>query len=424
LLRLHLEPGQDLERTLQASASQFSKLLEEAVKEGFLRIRAYPRVDSMFAGGVIASIATTLGIKPIFKVSINPPDVINIPTIILGYKDPEYKSAQVSSLLYSVSIESSNPPPPGAIYITGEGSVAGQLGLILVEAKGAYVRRELLQLLLSATYYGGYVEKTGRFHGLDRIFYESMIELTQDINVINTLKIYDPDKQTLCEGISRTVDPYYPGLTGDSNSCKDLLKANELESLEDRIVSSLSEKELEKAALAILSHIQSIVDTTIEAGDYVGSIIVFRGLGLDSRLLINSFLHYIDSLGDYSTILNIIYSFDQLLRVLPISHQRHAHELAEYVETVKPVKAKLHSWIRGYMVRLPEGFSPLILWRALRLTGKVGDDLLIIDKGDKACLSALQVEEAKGLWEARKLVRVKAAVEEGLWLCLKKNAQQ
>ncbi len=421
MLKLVLEPGNTLERTLQAASRQLEKVLEDSINEGYLRIRAYPRLESIISGGVIAGIASSLGVNPIFKVSVSPPAMIDIPTIILGYLNPDYKSNQISSTLISISPEAQAPPPPGAVYITGSGSVSALTGLILTESKGTYSRPESLLLLLSSTYYGGYVEKTGRFHGLDKIYYETLINSGINIEIINTLKVYNPDREGLCDAISKTIDPYYPGLTGDVESCRSLLKANELESLATRIVSSLSERELEKVALAILSHIQGLVKRGLEANDYIASILVLKQFGADARLIGNTLAHYIDAFGHYSPILSIVYNIDPVLQSLIFDHLESAKYFSEFISKKRPVKAKLHSWIKGYMVRIPQGFSPLLLWKAYRIMGLMGDEPLIADRGDEACVSALQLEEARGYGEARKLVNVKAVREEGLWLCLEKE---
>jgi len=422
VLRLHLEPGSSLDRSLQAVSRHLGKILEEGVREGYIRVWAYPRVESIIAGGVLSAISSSVGVRPLYKVSVFPPSQIDIPTIILGYSNPDYKASQVSSTLLSLSPEASAPPPPGAVYVTGEGSIAGILGLLLHEQKNAYSRRELLLLLLSASYYGGYVEKTGRFHGLDRAFYEALSAKAPEIDVVNTLKVYNPDKTGLCDAVAMTIDPYYPSLTGDPDACKNLLQANELEDLSDRIVSSLSERELERAALTILSHIQGIVKGHLEASDYIGSIVLYKSIGVDARLLANSIVHFLDSLGDPAIVQSLVYDPETLIQALTRSHIESASDFADYVENVKLVKAKLHSWLRGYMVGDPHGHSPLLLWRALKLKGLVEAEPLIIDRNGKNCVSALQVEEAKGYGEAKKLVSVKAAREDGLWLCVEESA--
>lgn len=422
MLKLTLEPGESLERSLGAAARQLERIVEEGLREGYVRVRVYPRADLLVASAAILSMLYSFGIRPLFKASVKPPGSVDIPTILIGYNNPGFKSRDVSSQLLSVSVEANNPPPPSATYISGQGSVPAILGLTLSRAGGSYGRKDYLLLLFSATYWGGFVEKTGKMHGLDKLLYDTLVEANIGLEIVNTLKVYKPASMTLCQAISKTIDPYYPGLTGDQEGCVELLEGNAAGDLAGRIVSTLKKKELEKAALTVLSHVRDNVGRDVEVGEYVAGLAVSKPLNYDPRLRANSIIYTLDLEGDQSHIASIAAQQERVIERLEDYHLGIASLFAEAVEKVKLVKTRVQPWIRGFKVIVDSKISPLFLWRALKLSGRMDESLLLLERGGKLCASTLQVEEALGYGEAKKLVDVKAVEEVDLNLCVKEPA--
>lgn len=422
MLKLVLEPGDNLDRSLSAAARQLERIVEEGIKEGYVRVRAYPRPDVVVASAAILSMLYSFGIKPLFKVSVRQPSSIDIPTILLGYNNPNYKSRDVSSSLLSVSLEANNPPPPSATYISGQGSVPAMLGLMMSKAGASYGRREYLLLLFSAAYWGGFIEKTGKMHGLDKLLYDALVEADTGLEILNTLKVYKPMSMTLCQAISKTIDPYYPGLTGDPEGCVDLLQGNGAGDLVGRVVATLKREELEKAALIILSHIREVVGRDVDVGEYVAGLTLSRVLNFDPRLRANSILYAIDLEGDLTPIVSIASQLDTVIEKVEDYHIEISSYFADIVDGVKLVKTKVQPWIRGYKIVSESKTSPLFMWRALKLSGRISDSPLLFEVDGKLCASTLQVEEALGYGEAKKLVDVKAVEEVGLSLCVKESA--
>lgn len=424
MLKLVLKPGDGLERSLSAGARQLERLIEDGIREGYVRLRVYPRADLLIASAAFLSLLYSFNIRPLFKVSVKPPSAIDVPTMILGYNNPSYKTGDVSSTLVSISLQADNPPPPSATYISGEGSVPAMLGLLLARAGASYARTEWLLLLLSAAYWGEYIEKSGKMHGLDALLYSELSRMNTGLEIVNTLKVYKPTSTPLCQAVARTIDPYYPGLTGDPDACTELLQGSGVGELAGRIAARLSPEELEKTALVILSHLKDEVGQSIDVSEYVAGLVVSRTLGFDPRLRANSILYAADSIGDPSLAVSIASQQDTVAEKLEEHHMDSAQAFAAIVGEARLVKTKVQPWIRGYKVMDEVRVSPLFLWRALKLSGRINDSHLLFDYEGKLCASSLQVEEALGYGEARKLVEVKAAVEEGLRLCVRENASR
>lgn len=422
MLKLVLEPGEGLDKNLAAAAKQLERLVEEGVREGYVRVRVYPRAELLVASAPLLSTLYSLGVKPLFKASLKPPTVIDTPTILLGYNNPNYKSSEVSSTLLSFSQEAGNPPPPSAVYVSGQGSVPAMLGLVMMKAGSAYGRRDNLLTLFSGVYLGGYVEKAGRMRGLDKLFYDALMEAKTGIELVSTFKVYKPMSGPLCQAVARTIDPYYPGLTGDADACVDLLEGNGAGDLALREAASLKRDELEKAALIILSHIRDSTGRDVEAADYVGGLAVVRQLGFDPRLRANSILYALDVEGDSSPIASASARPELVVDRLEDYHMADAPSFASLIEESKLVRVKVQAWVRGFKVSAPRDPPPLFSWRALRLSGRVDSSPLLFETSEGLCSSTVQVEEALGYGEARKLVEVKAAEEVGLRLCMRESA--
>ncbi len=425
MLKLVLEPGDHLDRSAEAASRQLSKLSEASIERGYVRVRAYPRPDALLASVAALLHFYSLGVRPVFRVSVHPPSRIDVPTLVLGYNSLNYKSSDVDDLLVAVSQDIAAPPPPGAVYVTGRGSVAGLLGYTMLAAGRSMARREIVYTLVAGLYAGPFVERTGRFHGVDKVFIEAVPERSGvGVEYVTGLKAYEPSRLPVCDAISSTIDPYYPDLTGDPRFCRDLLESKGVGELAERLLSSLSEGELEKLALAILEHIRDRKGDAVEASDYIGSIAVAPPPeSTDLRMLSHALLYVADAVHSDHVAVEAASYFDYHVAAYTRVLKHSSRTLPRLVEEARPVRMRVQSWIRGYKVDVPEGVSPLFLWRALRMVGAVDDSPLLFSRGDKLCMSALQLEESLGYGEARKLVDVKAAVEEGLLLCTAENAR-
>jgi hypothetical protein len=123
------------------------------------------------------------------------------------------------------------------------------------------------------------MDKLGRLYGVDQTFLEriSKTEALGDIEVITSLKAYMPHRHSLCESISITLNPYYPGLTGNSEECTRTLATAGLERMVGRKLTELTQDELKLVVKAILGRVQDELGTEeIDIADYVGGILVSR----------------------------------------------------------------------------------------------------------------------------------------------------
>lgn len=424
MLKLRLEPGQGLERQVEAASRHLEKLLEEALRVGYLRIAAYPRPENVIAAASLFSVAAQAGINPILSIDVRPPPV-DIPTIVLGFNNAGYKGGAVSAPLMVIARETGGPPPPGAVYVDGDGSVPALLALIVLGARSLLGRGDFLRIVLAAIQYGGGVDKKGRAYGLDKIVYDEARKDPLGMEELVSLKVYKPLSSTVCNALSYTIDPVYPGLTGDPVACRDLLSGEGLGDIAERTVASLDDNEMEKLAVTVLRYLQDVgVKANVE--EYVGSIPVLPRDPYfeDIRMLAHSLVFSLEEAGSLSPLLSAALEPGYTAQTLDSFMASLAERTAGSLQGLAFTRHRIYAWLRTYKVRGPEPLPPSLAWRLGVLTGRLEEEsILLVEREGRLCASAFQAEQAAGAGIAKRIVESKAGTLEGIWLCLNHHAQ-
>ncbi len=420
MLKLRFEPGENLDRHRDAAARNLSKLFEKAVDEGYLRIWSYPRLDSLISGAVLYAVASSLGIKPLFKSTIYPPEKIDIPTILLGFPAIDYGTGEVDKPLFAISPKIATSPPPDTVYLDGDGSTPALLTLVLLGMGSIFTRTEYLTLLLSAMYAGESVDLRGRFYGIDAHVIDKL--MTSDklsLEPLTVLKSYLPHEYPLCKSISITVNPYYPSFTGNEEECIKVLQTSGLSNYVEKTQDTIGRKELEKIAVTILSRIKELLLVNeLDASYYLGSIMVSRNNEVsirDYRMTADAILYSIESSSSLEPLLSISLSLNYEYKIIENNIIRYSSILASQVGNLRPKKIKQIPWARTYLIDVDTPLSLTLLWRALTLLRRIErDSILVIEYNDGLFASSLQVEDALGYGSLKKLSDAKAISGDGL----------
>ncbi|MCE4624453.1 MAG: hypothetical protein F7C35_01130 [Desulfurococcales archaeon] len=429
MLKITLEKNKSLERHLEAATKYFAKLVEEASSHGWARVWAYPRLDAMMTGAALSSVLMSLGVRTAFKASLDPPPGVSMPTVLVGYSNIPYGSPQVEATLVAISQKIEGPPPPNALYLEGDGSTGALAGLILLSLGGIYPRREALSLLLASLYYGGKMDKLGRLYGLDQTFVSkvSESEALGELDVITSLKAYNPHLMATCSSIAATVNPYYPSLTGNPEECLRTLADAGIERLASQRLVDMGEEDLKLVAKTVISRVQDELEENaeIEVADYVGGLMISLNNPLgDYRHLADSVLHAVEAYHSLEPLLGASLDLDNDGPILSTLLIESAERYAEIIEKGKLRRLKIMPWLRVYHVEGVEEHSPTLVWKALVLTGKIPSESIIAVSGgeeDVYEVSSIQIEEALGSGEARKLRNIKALEGDGLYLRLRRR---
>ena len=427
MLKLTLEKGKSLERHVEAAAKFLSRLVEQAQDTGWARIYAYPRPASLAAGAAMFSLISSFGVRPIFSVSLDPPSRVEVPTVLLGYPGGlDYSTGDVDTGLLAVSPRIESPPPPNAVYVDGDGSVPGILGMLILWIGGLFLRRDVLSLLVSGLYYGGRMDKVGRLYGIDAAFYErvSSLEIMKGIGVVTSLKAYRPLTRRLCESISSTLNPFYPGITGDKEGCFRVLAAAGLERVAEQSLASLGRDDLKLVVKAVVSMVREEAGREVDLEEFVGGIIVSEeGQPEDYRMLSDAIVYAVETVRGADPLLGLASYFQEEVSIIYKIVENGAPDCAELVERFKSRRVKSAPWLRVY--EAPEEVSsPTILWKALSLLGKVERESVIAVPSDEGYIvSAIQIEESMGYGEARKLRGIKVLEGDGMLLRLRLREQ-
>ncbi|MEB3844754.1 MAG: hypothetical protein LRS48_03630 [Desulfurococcales archaeon] len=414
MLKLRYEANATLERQVEAGARQLARILERGVEQGIVRIAAYPRLDSIVSGAVLFTGASLLGARPVFNVGVEPPEYIDVPSIVLGHPNIAYKTGDVDAPLIAFSPRIPAGPPPDTVFIEGDASTAGLVAATLIAYGGVLARRDLLSLLVASLYYGGKADIKGRFYGVDAAVIDSLLSSSLlEIEIIPMLKAYEPNQHSVCESISVTSNPYYPMLTGDVDECKSTLSANGLSEVVGKRLVDLDDRTLEKVVVSILSRVQGEVKREVDPAYYYGNIILSKpGHPLeDYRMGGDVLLHTIDSLG-LGALLSLTCNFELEYPVSKRNLVDYASKIRALVEEARPKRLKTASWFRAYTVNASVRDSLTLLSGALRLQGLLDNDAIIsVDDGGEYIVSGLQVEEALGYGSLKRLVDVKILEE-------------
>jgi len=429
MLKIRLERGVQLDRQLETVARHLQKTIQAAADTGYARIYAYPRPAPALTLPVMTAIIADSGARPIVSLSPKPPSRVDVPTILLGYESLNYKAKDVDQPLFAVAPNIKTSPPPGATYVDGDGSVAGIIGLTLLTLGSLYARRDWIALLLAGSVQGEYSERSGKLLGLDRKLYEDVrdSDLGLGVELISTIKTYKPLTMPTCESLSSTIDPYYPGITGDPDFCLNLLESEGLGEAARKPPGKLIDEEIEKLALVVLNYLRERAKIRAEVDEYIGYILSSTNPFTveDYRL---ASLAITGSLEAYATVSPLFSLADNLDVVYP-SMERWFLDLSlqfpRLVEEAKPVRVKTVSWLRLYRVSAPQGTPLTSLYRALVTLDKIPQDsILVAARGDCRMISPFQAEEAYGPGTARKLVDTRVARPRGPMLCLEDAVQR
>jgi len=426
LLKLRLEPGDALERHLEAAAKGLDRLLEAASQEGFLRVAAYPRPDNVLAAAALFSVAALAGASPILTLAERPPNGLTEPAVLLGYGTLPYKAGSTEWPLLAVASEIKSNPPPGAVYVDGDGSTPALAAFMVSASSVGSVAVDALRVLAAAALYGDHVDVHGKFYGLDRILYEEVLAKALGLELNPSLKAYRPVSLTICESIAVTLDPVYPGLLGDPAPCRELLRGEGLGDYLERTMASLDTREVEKVATVLLDHARSVAGDQLRPEEYLGLLPVLRRDPYveDLRMLAHTLVFAAEDSRDPGAAIEAATAPDHVANAVNSYASRLAEDLAATLDYLTPVRVKIVPWLKTYKIRGAEGLPPTLTWRALTLLGKLDKDTVIVyESGEGLCASALQAELAAGSGTARKLVDTKVARLEGLELCVEESVR-
>ncbi len=423
MLKLRLEPGQALDRQVEAAARHLEKLLEEAIRTGYIRVAAYPRPDSVMAAAAFFSLASQAGASPVLTIDTRPPPV-EIPTLVLGFNNVAYKGGAVDAPLMVIAREAGGPPPPGAVYVDGDGSVPAMLALIVLASRSLVSRGDFLRIILAAMQYGGGVDKKGRAYGIDRLVYDEARKEPVSMEEVVSIKVYKPLSSTVCDSLTKTLDPVYPGLLGDPQACRDLLAGEGLAGIAERTVASLDDSEMEKLAVTVLQYIQ---DSGIRAGveEYVGSIPVLPRDPYfeDVRMLAHTIVFSLEEAGSLSPLLSAALEPGYTAPALDSYMDGLVDRLSRALATLSFTRHRVQAWLRTYKLRSSEPLPPTLAWRVGVLTGRLEEDsIVLVEEEGGLCASALQAEQAAGPGIARRIVEARAGTLEGARICLAQSA--
>lgn len=426
MLKLRLQPGEGLERPLEAAGKALARVAEQGVREGYLRIVAYPNPDPVTAAMYLAAKLAETGVRAAVSVATRPPPVI-APTVLLGFDNANYKQ---SDLDYEVFIlgsgEVRGQAMPGLTIVEVEGSVSAAAAMISGELSRVSASDETL-LALAGSMLSRYVERTGRFHGLDRMLIEHLAAMEGlGLGIYTGFKAFKPHRYQLCRSLAVTSDPYYPGITGDEDYCLKILEAQELEGLAGRSLASLGEDEVKRLFEVLDEEVFSQLPVD-PVNYYLGGVPVVDNPSLniqDVREAATALLLVGDASG-LTGLTALALDLENEYPPVEAALERYASRLAELVVASKPRKLKAQLPFKLVEVDAGEGDSLTLLWRALQATGRVqGDAVLVVEEGGEFRASAFQVEDSMGYGSVKRLVETRRARLEGLTLWLGRNAGQ
>ena len=431
MLKVSVSPGPEGERELEVLGSAFNKILEEAGRQGYSRIYSYPHPDSVVAGIFIFKRMLAAGVRPVISVSMRPPEEIDAPTVLLGYDSVNYRAGDVEYTTIAMSTGEIRGKPVVNLYLfQGEGSVSA-LSLAAVSYSTGYKGSWDPLIALAGFYLGRYVSRSGKLHGMDKMLADELINVeSYSLEAVTSLKVYKPHEGDVCEAIERTSNPFYPSLTGDREYCKSSLEAQNLGSMLESSVASLTGEELERFIEAVISIVRERAEWRnpedyIE--EYVGGYIISRqplSPIQDVRMAADA-LVFAGEVGGLASMVASSVDLEGEYQIAERALEDYSERLAEAVVTAKPRRVKLQIRYRVYSVDGERRDSPYLLWRALYLKGLVErDSIIIVEDGEGARISAFQAELAAGYGAARRLVESKVAEGEGLALWVKTSARQ
>lgn len=410
MLKLTITTGdRDYEKPLEALSKAVARVTERGVESGLVRVYAYPSPDSLAASGIAVFYLYTRGVGAAVRVTARPPSATRAPSILLGFSQISIKGGNAEELVAIASGSLSGQPPPGATYAEVEGSVASALALALLKA-GFKPSPDLASLIIASLYGGRYVSPHGRFTGLDRVLLDKIEGDTVELDYVTTIKVYKPDVGDLCEALGRTVNPYYPGLTGEVESCKSTIRQS-LGDVAAKPPASLDKDEIMRVIDVLVDYMESIVGS-VEPRNYVAGLVVApRSTPRDPREAMDAMIAAAEGLD--SPLPFILPYTDPTVDypVMEVFLESLGERLSKLYE-LRPRRLKGPGWLRVYIVDFEDVVSPTLAWRALNTIGYMErESLLAVRRGEEILVSPIQAEEALGPGGAKRLVDTHAASE-------------
>jgi hypothetical protein len=429
MLKVEVPGSQRDEKVLEALASAFNRLLDDGSKTGYVKVYAYPTGDSLAAMVFVARRLLAAGVRPVMAVSLRypPPEA---PMVLLGYDNVSFRAGEVEHTVVALASGDMRGKPVLNVYMFhGEGSVSA-LALAGVAGSIGYKGSWDPLIALAGFYLGRYAGREGRLHGLDRIMAEEVARVdTYSLEPYTGLRVYKPHHGDACTAIARTANPYYPGLTGDEDYCREALQAQGAGDMASKpLASATSEEELARLVEAVMEVVRargawrSFDEAVMD--EYLGGFMISRqpmSPIQDLRMAADT-LVYAAEAGGLRALAAIAADLDVEYQLAERALESYSSRLPRAVEAAKPRRLRVQSKYRVYLVDADRVDSPYLLWKALSLLGFVERDAIIaLDLGDEgALISPLQAEAAAGSGAARRLVDSKIAEGEGLELWLRR----
>lgn len=416
MLKLTLTPG-EADKVLEAAGKAYAKVFSQAVKRGLLKVYFYPSLDSMIAAAYVVSHAYYTGVRVAARMSVRPPAQVSHPSVLLGYPSLQLRVSGADAAALAVASGSlQGLPPPDAFYLEAQGSVTATMLLVTSKA-GPRPPASVSALALSGLYSGKYVTQHGALTGLDKYLVDHLSDLGLEASMSTTLKVYRPSEGSLCEAVARTVNPYYPGLTGDPDACR---RAVGDPGLYGKGAASLDKNELTRVLESLLDYMEPIAGT-LDPRLFLSGVTELPGATpRDPREALDALTYAAEVTGDYATVISAL--LDPTIEYKPLEKALEDYAKLLAPGPPKPRRVRGPGWLRLYAVDKPH--PPTLAWRILvEVKAVEADSVIVWELGEgEYVASPLQVEEALGVGGARRLVETRVASEEGFWLKLQPQA--
>ncbi|MEN2999887.1 MAG: hypothetical protein ABDH61_04865 [Acidilobaceae archaeon] len=397
MLKLTLSPL-TLEREIGTARKSLEALLNEAE---LLRIYSYPALDPLIASAILFQYSSKLGVRAALKVTPEPPRVVEGESFLTGYRELNYRTEDVKRRLVALSSgELKSIPVHGTTYVEGEGSCSATLALMLEGLDS-----ELSLLALAGSYASKYVERIGRFSGLDQVLLERLrSNASLSLSMKTVLKVYRPHERDACTAMTHTLDPYYPGITGTGEGCRELLSFGAGEGMRGELA-KLEGKAVERLAVAVLEYAESKFKLKLEPEEVVGGLLISENRTLpftDPREASHALLYAAEASLDLGRVAATVAELPYEYPMAEARLEGYAQRLAELVRGGVTRRGNLR--LKVYEAPISKGDSPTLLWRALRVMKAVEQDSIIAFRGEEGLFaSPLQLEEALGYGAARRV---------------------
>jgi hypothetical protein len=418
VLSLKLEPGERLQRQLEAAGKALAGLVEESINKGHLRIRAYPHPGAVLAASLAFSHMQRIGVNASLGFSVRPPSKIEVPTLLFGYPALTYRSSDVASrLIHIVQAERQRGhPPPGSVYLGVDGSLSTAYLMISEEAGLGGYTPELRAAGLAGIYLDGRVAPSGRLSGLDRVYIEKLASGGQPTpRIVTTIKVYRPQTVGLCEAANVTVVPPLGLAEGGPDACAERLAAAGLRGAAARPAASLDSNEI----AALVDLLMDIDGDEIDASIFVSGLLVLEGTPLDDpREAAHALLYGAEALGGYEALASALLDPSIELSALLSKLETEAPRIRSALRQARIARARGPGWLRLYTLE-PRIESPSLAFLGLQALGGIPGDSVVALVGDNGELLISPLQASMAEYELpRRLVESRAASEGEFWLVI------